>query len=712
MMIFEQRLSRVLPLAALALAAGAGCGTSRATTPFGHGVRDDDEVAVSSVSRRLAAAGDASPAGRPVVLGVGSSPSSLWAYDLEAQRLLWNEPTELDAQPYLCGNYVVAQEGPDAVVRRLSDGHITTRVPDRELALVGAAGEGEVGALVLSTTSGGANVNSTLVLLSRGSPSARIDVEQALGRPAVHAGLVFIPWAHQNVSVLDPELGQEVARVRSTDHVIGTAITSGADVYFGSTELVRFGPALVTGDAHWFAPPTVERAAHVPMFLDAYTRPPAARSAAHQVRMAFTPVRDGDETTLLEDTLIQVFYRVVFGLEAHGPGARWATVLEHDIVGIAHDPTGVVLVDEAGRVVVLLPADGRVGLVLETGIATTYATAWLGNWAPALSPVGPATPIHDELVTLAEDNDSRLVPARSFAMRLLQDLPAEDVTGHVLGLCDNAALPAELHAAACAALAARDNGGDHVVAALGRHARFLDGTTAPPVGALARAAVVMREPRAVPLLIEQLADPATAAADLPAIFESLAAFHDPSAVEPVIAFLRLYHAEPAESDLAPALVAAAFAYTELAGTGAADALREFAGDARSAPELIAAANEAIEIAAGGAPGSEDEVTAGTETEVEPMGLREELPHHLTTAMVADVLLDERHDLEQCLVTPGRVYGLARVVLVIEPSGELSMVSVSPMELTDCVEPRMRSVSYPATATRNRQRVTYEISRHR
>ena len=276
----------------------------------------------------------------------------------------------------------------------------------------------------------------------------------------------------------------------------------------------------------------------------------------------------------------------------------------------------------------------------------------------------------------------------------------------------NARSPAELHTAACDALAGRENGADHVLAALARHGRYLDGTTAPPVGALARASVVMREPRALPLLVEHLRDPATAAADLPAIFESMAAFHDPSALGPIADFLRLYHAEPAESELAPALVAAAFAYTEISPVGAPEILRPLAGDGRTAPELIAAATEAIEIAVGNEPEGEDTVTAGTETEVEPMGVVEELPHHLTTAMVADVLLDERHDLEQCLITPARVHGLARVVLVIEPSGELSMVSVSPMELTDCIEPRMRSVSYPATATRNRQRVTYEISRHR
>ena len=428
--------------------------------------------------------------------------------------------------------------------------------------------------------------------------------------------------------------------------------------------------------------------------------------------MAFTPVRNGDATTLLEETLLQVFYRAVFGVESHGPGARWVTVVDHDIVGVAHDPTGVVLVDEAGRVVVLLPADGRVGLVLETGIASSYAEVWLGDWAPALSPVGPATPIHDELGALAEDNDSRRVPARAFAMRLLGDLPDEDVTAHVLALCDNPNLPTDLHTAACNALAARENGAEHVLLALGRHARFLEGTTAPPVGALARAAVVMRQVQAVPLLVEQLRDPATPAADLPAVLEALAGLHDPSALAPIADFLRLYHAEPAESDLAPALVAAAFAYAQLARETTAELLQTFVDDPTSAPELIAAAGEAIELAAGTSPEGEDAVAAGTETDVEPMGASEDLPAHLTSAMVAEVLLDERHALEQCLVTPSRVHGLARVVLVIEPSGELSMVSVGPMELTDCIEPRMRSVSYPATSSRNRQRVTYEISRHR
>ena len=68
------------------------------------------------------------------------------------------------------------------------------------------------------------------------------------------------------------------------------------------------------------------------------------------------------------------------------------------------------------------------------------------------------------------------------------------------------------------------------------------------------------------------------------------------------------------------------------------------------------------------------------------------------------------DLDACLVQPGRVWGQARVVLAIMPDGTLQTVSVTPTPVQACVEPIVRSQTFPATRATSRQTITYTVSR--
>ena len=86
-----------------------------------------------------------------------------------------------------------------------------------------------------------------------------------------------------------------------------------------------------------------------------------------------------------------------------------------------------------------------------------------------------------------------------------------------------------------------------------RHAAFLEGTSSPPVGALAKAAASLKEKRAVGLLVAQLKDPGTRSTDLPALVAALGELGDASAAEALADFLRLYHADPIDEHLLRAL---------------------------------------------------------------------------------------------------------------------------------------------------------------
>jgi hypothetical protein len=691
-------------IVALALVAGCGGGNSAA---FSHRFPDDRTDHVEAVVARLQAA----PASRErsVVVLAATDPARLVAYDLAAGRTLWEEPAELRTIPYIAGDYVVSQETGGVVVRALDGGRVTGRMADDQLGLVGAAGDGSQGAFVLST-GGGVGATSVLVGLSGGSPSFRTQVDQALGLPAVRAGMIFVPWGSQNLSVLESD-GTEIARVRITRGVLGHAFVEGSDIFVGQSGLGLLSRDLHSAaDVPWLEISDIARPGSPPLLRDAYSPPPSAASATHRVRLAFAPRAAGSSVELVDDVVVLSFYRLVFGLGDHGARAAWATQLPRDVVGVSVRDAGILTVDDHGTVRLLSRTDGRPIWSAEIGASATYAAISAGAFAPTGSPEGDALPLRDQLLSVAQSTDARLVPAREFAVRMLGNIDEPEVTTNLISLCEDRALPAIVHTSACEALAARTTGGDAMIAALGRHAAYLEATSAPPVGPLARAAQAMGEHRATPLLLAQLRDPETRPEDLPAVLDAVSALGDSSAAQTIEDFLGLYHAESADSGLAPAMTSGIAALAHLAGPTAREFLTGIVEDRLSMPEAREAATTALatldQAAAGPVEATETTETSAMEfTEAD-----DTRPRELTPAMVGQILDASRSELRACLVTPGRVFGQARVVLVVEPTGELVLVSANPEETQACIEPIVRGHTFPATQARSRQRVTHVIRR--
>jgi hypothetical protein len=693
---------------ALSLAA-AGCGG--ATSPsgsFSHSFPDDRSDHVEAVEALLAAAPPSRD--RSVIVLAATDPPRVVAYDLASQHTLWEQPAELRTIPYIAGDYVVTQESGNVVVRALDTGRVTATVADEQRGLIGAAGDGEDGALVLST-GGGVGASSVLIGLHGGSPSFRTQVPQAMGLPAVRAGMIFVPWGHQNLTVLD-EGGNEIARVRVTRGVLGHAFVEGSSIFVGQTGLGLLSHDLHSAaDVPWLEIADIARPGSPPLLRDAYSPPPSAASATHRVRLAFAPRAAGSAVELVDDLVVLTFYRLVFGLADHGGRAAWVTLLPRDVVGVSVRDAGILTVDDHGGARLLSRTDGRTLWHADIGAGGTYAAIAAGSFAPAGSPEGDALVLRDQLLAAAQSTDARLVPAREFAVRMLGNIAEPEVTTSLISLCEDAALPVIVHGAACDTLAARTIGGDSMIEALGRHAAYLESTTAPPVGPLARAAVTMGERRAAPLLLAQLRDPETRAEDLPAVFDAVSSLGDASASETIEDFLRLYHAEPSDSGLAPAVASGIAALAHLAGPTSREFLTSIASDALTMPEARDAATAAL--AALDAAASGTETTPDTTETVEFTTADDPRPRELTAAMVAEILDESRAELRACLSTTGperRHHGQARVVLVIEPDGDVVMVSANPAETQGCIEPIVRAHTFPATQARSRQRITHVVRR--
>lgn len=688
-------------------AALAGCGGGAA---FGDTFPDNRPADLQAVVARLDAARDAARAEarhQAIALVVRTSPQRLAATDVASGSTLWEAPVELRTVPYLAGSSVVTHEAGFVVVRDLVTGRETSRLEDHALNLVGAAGAGEDGVVVLST-GGGVGAFSRFVGLHAGRPTFARAMQQAMGAPAVAAGLAFLPWGHQNLSVVELASGLETARLRPSEGVVASALASDGGVYFGQSGVAAFG---TDPSAPAFTIPV--RMPGAPQLLrDAYQPPPGPNSAQSRVRLVFRPAASGTGASLEGDTAYLVFYRLVFALTPDGRSARWVAQLPRDVVGAQVIDDGVLVFDESGGVHVLATSDGRArfhGTVGGPGVV--YVTSQASGLR-AGAPEGEAQPLRDQLLAAAQNTDARLVPLRELAVRLLASLPEAEVTANLIAICEERTGQASVRQAACEALGERTVGAEHVVAALERHASHVRGVRPPPVGALARAAVAMGERRVVPMLVAHLRDPETEAADVAPLVRALASFGDASAIEPLADFVRLYHAESPDAGLGEGLAAALTAYRTLAGPTSRELLEEVEADALALEPIRQAARS--ELAALDAPATtasaSDATTAPEGPDMVLTAADDPRPAELTAAHVRDALEPRRAELEQCLVTPGRVFQQARVVVVVDPSGRVLLVTTTPREVGACVEPIVRAASYPATQARSRQQLTYEIRR--
>ncbi|HJL46124.1 MAG TPA: PQQ-binding-like beta-propeller repeat protein [Polyangiaceae bacterium LLY-WYZ-15_(1-7)] len=700
------------PALLLALASCGGGGGSA----FGPTFPDNREADIAAVLQRLRAAPARSAP--PVALGIGTE--RLFAVDLTSGALRWSEPVSSPVSaPHVAGPLAVLHESSGVVARDLQTGAVAFTVPDEALHLAGADGEGNLSVLAL-TTGGGVGARSKIVVARGGSIAWERSVGHAIGAPAVAGDLLFVPWATQNVSVLDAATGDELARLRAADTPVGHALRVDGDVYYGQRGIFRLTPSARTGSseqAAFFAPLERDLPGSPSFLVDPYRPAPSPSSAVHKIRYVWRPAGGGETVSLEDDTLYAVFYRIVFALDPDEDAVRWVYQHDEDIVGASAQPGGLLLADQGGGYAFVGAADGLRRWSASVDAAPTAVRFAAGDFAPSGGPEGAALSLEDQLLATAQNTDARLVPARTLAVRMLRALPDPAVTGHLIALCEDARAPEAVRGEACGALARRESGEAHVLEALQRHAGFLEGTSAPPVGPLARAAVAMESEAAVPHLIAHLRDPATPASALRPLLDALKALGARAAVEPIGDFLRLYHAEARDEALADGVVAAAEALVALQGPAAEELLVEVQGDPLAPPALRGRLAEVLEAlrAAGEEPESEggegdgDEGDGDAEAAEASEGDEPELPQRVTRRHVEAALEPVMQDIRQCLRDDERAV-TGRLVIVLEGDGEVAMVSVRPRRLQGCVEPLVRRSSFPGNRRNVREQISLDLRR--
>lgn len=716
------------PLACTSLVALVLTACGGAMPAFSSRFPDNSPSGVDQILRRIGNA--AAPETPAIAVGIGSAPTRLYAFDLESQRVLWSEATNARFAPIVTGDYVMTQETGGIVARDLRTGAERFVLDDDGMTLNGASAY-KRSVAVVKTRGNGVYAESTVTFVEGTSVQWERSLRFTAGSPAVVGDVVLVPWGNQNITALDALSGDEFARVRVTDSVIGHVLPVGNQVF--AAGLQGFFPLtakVVSGRAQegsYFAHQERDLPGRPKLIRDAYALSPmpAADSAEHRIRLSWEPaLDDSGQVTVTDHHLYMVFYRFVFALNPDGTSASWVYTHESDIVGSAAQAGGVVIADDAGGLTFLSAQDGRRAWTHSSGIASSVVSFGLNARVDGGSGNADAPPpVREQLFIAAQDHDARLVPGRVLAVRMLAALDDAEATPKLIELCDDARLPSPVRTAACESLGTRTQGGDAILAALGRHASFLDGTSAPPIGAFAGAAVAAGVPGVASALVAHLTDPSTASRDLPALISALSALNDAAAGPALADFLRLYHADAEDEHMITALKLTVDAVVKLALPNAMEVLSDVAGDAlanfairehaRLALDRLEALAEeqaaAAEREANAAEGNNGDTAEPTPTEAEDAPTRPTgPPARLTLALVEQTLLPVRTQLRACLKSGERVVHSARIVLVVE-DGSLLSVSVVPQSTQACLEPIIRGLTFPTTLSTKRERINYTLN---
>jgi hypothetical protein len=701
----------------LALCVLAACGTPGAfSTSFP--VNKEPELA-AALSRARARP---RPAQRAVVVGVSDAPRGTFAYDVAAKRLLWKQPAAVSGVPAVAGELVAVPEGDHVRLRALETGAEVLAIPTEGMNLVGADSDGQISAVVLGT-GGSMGARSRLVLLEGNTVRWSREVDHALGGPAVLGGLVFVPHNRVHLSILDV-LGNELARVRVRDDVSSQALAQGDSVYFGLLGMYRLDehtPKGAAGGASYFRMQRTDPLPGQPRFLPDTTLPPQPpESAVHRVALSFAPAAKagssatpGGKIGLADDTLYLVFYRQLYALAPHDRSVHWVRQTEADVVGVQAVPGGVYVVDDQGGLRWLDQAGNWAG-TLDMGVKPVFARIRADGIVPMAGVSATLPPLSQQLFEAAVNPDNRLVPARAMAVTLLAALDDADATQGLIEVCSDRDGPERVRRVACAALSTRTIGSEAVVEALGRHADYLSDTKAPPVGPLAEAALNSKDARAIPALVAHMQDPETPVEELSPLMQALRGLSDPSIAEPVADFLRLYHADAEDARMADALVIAVETLAKVQGAAAQAVLEPIANDALASPPVRGAAQRVLaNIVAAQKPaegGEGQPAEAAPKPAAPATPVVEGPPPRLTTAHIDRALQPVREKLTQCVKADPKRPMSARVTIVLEGDGSVVLVNTLPESLKGCVEPLVRSVTFPASTFQKRDTLSTTITR--
>jgi outer membrane protein assembly factor BamB len=543
----------------LAFAASACGGDEGRARFFSTNWKSDAGQTIARVEERLRAA----PRPRSLAVAVGVTDGGLVGADLSGGRP-WRYGVAVSALPAVSPNgVVIGTGGGKAFALDGKDGRVLFSVPAPDYVLRGGADDGNVTVLSLAHRDGR---SSRLLAVDRsGNFVLDVDTEIELGRPAVRAGVAFVPWGGQWVSAIELGSQRELGRVLARD-LVSHALDIDGTLYFGQQALVRFDQKIRFAESFQATRFTFKTRSlpGTPVWLGSGVEPaPVDRTASAKIRLFAAPKSQGAEVVLASNAYAGTYFRVAYAFAGDDGRLLWTDAFAGDVVGGAAAAAGFVFCDASGKVH-LYDAAGGTGPVVDLGAKLVVCSVG----ASGLEIVGGQA--RGSLAKQIEQSLAKLDPNMAAAEKLLLEelgkIDDPEVTRILIAFVRDGRLPPELRERAGKLLAARRNGEEFMLAALERHYDFVSGETPPPVGPLADALGALGERRAAPLLARHLNDPANSVDDVERAAQALETLATPAELSELRTFFALYRATADETALVNAAVSAGSALFRIGGS--------------------------------------------------------------------------------------------------------------------------------------------------
>jgi hypothetical protein len=676
----------------------------------------------SNVRSDLAAVIDASGSDEPVLDGATLVTTArppdrgFSVFDLPSGQLRFQIRDEIDARPIVVGSLVLSHAGRELIGWDARTGRERFRRHDHGFSLTGAGGDGRSVAITLGPGGVNRRAGYLLVLDPRdGRVLLEREVPHSLGSPTARGDFALVPWDGQYLSVFDVRRNLEHARLLSADDVFARARAERGAVFYGGRAMYRLEPESAAGRRdpdRVLRVPREDLPGTPPLTLDGYEGLGVQRNARERVAVIARSDPAGRHAATTDELVYSLFHRVVFAINARDGAVRWGYLHDADVAGAEAVRGGLVLVDEDGHLVHLDATRGNVrwrhrvqGPVLQGILGLPI------EFAPPSEGGDPPRSAADTLLAAAGGTDTRLLPAREFAVRALARMSGEEATRALLDVASRGSFPQDLRRIAGQALAARTDGTPLLLEALEVHRDRVRGIEAPPVGFIAQALGRSRTSGAVAPLLRHLNDPETPADDLPHITAALRATDDRGALAGMLEFLQLFHADDGlvpQVDGAEAIndrsisdqeaIVRAMEHCVLALAAGGDGgdrrwLQAMADD----PNTVEPLRPILRRALGADPASRAaEASAPRETpEIEDPNIP---PTHLSMARIAAAFEPRRESMLECLQGLSSVPAQVRITFRFDDEGRISSPTVTPGELSACIVPLVLTVTLPRSQT--------------
>lgn len=309
------------------LVAGAACGCG-AATGFGSGFAEgwlwDQGAAAKSVMQRLA--GKSGPVEVSAAVGVTG-------HGLVGRRLpngsLWTYEGEVDVLPSLVGDVVGFSGGDKITLLDVSTGKVRFSIESGGRRLEGMGYDGQSSVLLL-VDENDARPDQVAVVGEHGQLRFSATTLEHIGTPAAVAGLGFVPWSHQYVSIFDLGTGENLGRILVRDSVNRAEIREKSLLFFGQGVLPLSSALAENPGLPSLRLPKLQLPGEPRWPVDG-SKPRPAR--AQSVGLYAHPTGSGPHLSLSNGAFASTYFEIALGMEASGAAVRWATHFERSIVG-------------------------------------------------------------------------------------------------------------------------------------------------------------------------------------------------------------------------------------------------------------------------------------------------------------------------------------------------------------------------------------------